>query len=283
MSDQADAKSRPPVDNGEEQDTKSQRDENHSPSLPQRSRNDLQSRVYNIRPNAGSLQALIINNLPASNITGEKDTMLMRESLTQSGFSVKCKTRMKIEDLEICLKEEADNMPSGIDCFVCVVIALGGDGFIKGFCQNASQTKTLSREAIYEHFKGNNCKPLVLKPKIFIIMSWDKAPGSRMQADGDTDEAEVFKIPTDSDILVYECHMSGRPEHDYNEDGSWLIQSLSGVIQKNRERSQSEKIDFLRLLTIVNSEMATKQKSSNLTRSECIPLVTSTLTKLIYI
>ncbi|XP_033736246.1 caspase-7-like [Pecten maximus] len=281
MSDQSDpSKPRHPVATGENGDYVFHPGVRDSSKLPKRSEEDLMREVYNIRGQTeSSRQALIINNL--TKITGDKDSNLMESNLQKSGFSVKCKTRLTQEKLEECLKTVADDMADDTDCFVCVVLALGGNGFIKGWNSNVSQTKSLTTEKLCEPFQGNNCKPLVLKPKIFIIMSWDTEPDSRIQIDGDADQSEVFKVPTESDVLVYVCHMPGKFKQGYDGDGSWFIKTLADVMQKNRERCKRR--DFLRLLTIVNREMANKYKGTKLKRSECIPTVTSTLTKLIYI
>ncbi|OWF50601.1 caspase-3-like [Mizuhopecten yessoensis] len=282
MTDQADASQRrkEPIATEVKQDLIANPSKNASSKLPVRSQQDLQSKVYRFKSDVElSRKALIVNNLSQS--TGEKDSDLMENNLKQFGFTVRRVNQLTIEDLQTDLTKESKDMACDTDCFVCVVLALGGSGYIKGFNPNAAATKKLPIEKLCEPFQGNNCKPLVMKPKIFIVMSWDKEPGSRLRTDGDMDEPKIFKLPTESDVLVYVCHMSGLLKQGYDENGSWLIKSLSDVMQK--ERGNSKRRDFLSLLTIVNREMANKYKGTELKRSECIPTVTSTLTKLIYL
>ncbi|XP_060076531.1 caspase-7-like [Ylistrum balloti] len=271
MSDQADASVRKlPADTEEKQDSHARKKE--SSSVPVRSQYDLTSKAYRFRSeNEYSRQALIINNLSKS--TGEKDSKLMENTLMETGFKVTIITKLSVEELVTHLGKASDAMPSETDCFMCVVMASGGRGFIKGY----GETKMLTIEKLSDPFRGNRCQSLVLKPKIFIIMSWDKDPDSRIVSDGDQDEPKISKIPTDSDVLIYACHMSGY--QGYDDKGSWFIQSLSDVIQKNREHSEMR--DFLRLTTIINREMV--KKGTKLKRSECIPTATSTLTKLVYL
>lgn len=247
----------------------------------------------------GSRKLLIINNLNSEIGRMDVDNVVARfENL---GFQHDIHTRIEETDKMIKLLTKTSEIMKDVDCFICVILAKGGEGYVEEF---STEGKHITIEELCDPFKGNNCAELLLKPKMFIIMSWGREPNSSRAVDGDfgnADELPTRRIPTESDILVYTCHMSGKGGEGYDvNSGSWFINSLCDALREDGASGVAEWCNFLQILTRANRKMlhkynefvkekAKEEKSeenekktkgkTELTLSNCIPTVTSMLTK----
>ncbi|XP_045172264.2 uncharacterized protein LOC123534203 [Mercenaria mercenaria] len=139
-------------------------------------------------------------------------------------------------------------------------------------------------------------KVVVGKPKIFLIQADDLGLlGEKQYIKGPTfvPETVIMKIPQDADRLIIKSTI---PQIIANLDEtgflraatkrpSFLIQAFIETLLENNNRKLSEREDLFTLSTCINGKIARMVKESKHRRSGdmYVPLVTSTLTKSLYL
>ena len=115
--------------------------------------------------------AIIINNVNFHKRTqmstrsgSDVDTRNMYELLSAMGFA-EIRT---FRDLTVGKMKQQMNLVSredhtNNDCFVCVILSHGEEGYVYG------HDDKISLDDLIRPIKGNNCKSLAGKPKIFLI------------------------------------------------------------------------------------------------------------------
>lgn len=239
-------------------------------------------------PNRG--KALIINNrvfdrrLNLGERTGtDVDAIALHQRFSEMGFEAEVADNLKVKDMvQVLHKASCDddfNMKS--DCFVCAILTHGEEGVVYG------TDEKIEVKQLLEPFKGNNCKGLVGKPKIFFIQAcqgvqFDAGVGvNTTDAKGDLpmdQDIQVHKIPSEADFLIAYSVVPGYFSWRNSANGSWFIQALSEVLAKSWKS-----LDLLTMMTRVNKKVAYDFESRTgkefMNQKKQIPCITSMLTK----
>ncbi|XP_053477939.1 caspase-6-like [Ictalurus furcatus] len=141
-----------------------------------------------------------------------KDRDNLRERFQDLGFEMNPHNdKSKKEVLEEIRKAATANHEDA-DCFVCIFLTHGEEGQIY-----AKDDKIKIKE-ITDYFRGDQCKSLVGKPKIFIFQACagekhEDAVTSMMTKGSDDEEADqIYTIPEGADFLMCYSVAEGRYE-----------------------------------------------------------------------
>ncbi|XP_040189963.1 caspase-3-like isoform X2 [Rana temporaria] len=175
---------------------------------------------------------------------------------------------INIESLHPVAKE--DHSQRG--CFVCVVLSHGKDG---GFYL---YDDFMTEEYLFNLVKGESCKQLVGKPKLFFIQA---CRGFKRDS-GVTPYASIAttstgKIPIEADFLYHYSTCQGYVSFRNTFSGSWFIQSLCEMLKK-----YGKKYELMQILTRVNHKVAFEYEANKEKEKE-MPCIVSKLTKDVYL
>ncbi|KAM5159063.1 caspase-6 isoform 3-T3 [Callospermophilus lateralis] len=141
-------------------------------------------------------------------------------------------------------------------------------------------------------FKGDKCKSLVGKPKIFIIQACrgnqhdvpvtplDVVDHQTDKLDNVTevDAASMYTLPAGADFLMCYSVAEGYYSHRETVNGSWYIQDLCEMLGK-----YGSSLEFTELLTLVNRKVSQRRvdfcKDPNAIGKKQVPCFASMLTK----
>uniref|UniRef100_A0A3Q3WMC1 Caspase-3 n=1 Tax=Mola mola TaxID=94237 RepID=A0A3Q3WMC1_MOLML len=161
--------------------------------------------------------------------------------------------------------------------FVCVLLSHGDEGVIYG-TDGPEKFENLTR-----YFKGDCCRSLVGKPKLFFIQACrgsDLDDGALIETDS-VDDQTTDRIPVEADFLYAYSTAPGYYSWRNTSNGSWFLQSLCEMLQRYRG-----KLELMQIMTRVNCKVALHfESSSNLpgfSGKKQIPCITSMLTKDFY-
>ncbi|XP_030207993.1 caspase-6 isoform X2 [Gadus morhua] len=232
-----------------------------------------------------------------------QETFLDRPNKTRSGtnfdrdnlekrfkelnFDVTVHQDLKRVDILAKLKEAAlDDHNVNADCFVCVFLSHGEKDKV------CAHDEDISIDEVTALFKGDKCRNLVGKPKIFILQAcrgreYDP-PVTGMAGDSDEEEDQVVAdagvfntLPAGADFLMCYCVAKGYFSFRDPFYGSWYIQDLCETL-----KWCGDSLEFTELLTLVNSKMAKRSvekcRDKELKGKKQIPCFASMLTKKLY-
>ncbi|XP_065931450.1 caspase-7-like isoform X2 [Magallana gigas] len=150
--------------------------------------------------------------------TDENDNVTdMKTTLGKMGFTDACievhKNKTKAEMIRL-LEDVAKRTDLKDDyCFICMVLSYGKDGVI--ICcdetqspKNPTADMQLPVSELQECLKGDKCRDLLLKPKIFMLQLEAvpySSPQSAANLPSDTHTEKPVKIPREADFLIYTC------------------------------------------------------------------------------
>lgn len=235
-------------------------------------------------------KALIINNrtfdrrLNLGERTGtDVDAVALHQRFSEMGFEADVVDNLTAKDMVQVLYKAAndDELNLQSDCFVCAILSHGEEGVVYGIDDK------VELKILLDPFKGNNCKGLVGKPKIFFIQAcqgvqFDAGVGvTTTDSKGDLPmekEIQVHKIPSEADFLIAYSVVPGYFSWRNSANGSWFIQALSEVLAKYWKTT-----DLLTMMTRVNKKVAYDFESRTgkefMNQKKQIPCITSMLTK----
>ncbi|XP_053477938.1 caspase-6-like [Ictalurus furcatus] len=211
-----------------------------------------------------------------------KDRDNLKERFQDLGFEVNCHNdKSKAEVLKEIRKAAAANHADA-DCFVCIFLTHGKEGQIYAY-----DDKTKIKE-ITDSFRGDQCKSLVGKPKIFIFQAcagdkYEDAVTGMMAGDSDDEEeveeaANIYTIPAGADFLMCYSVAEGFVSFRDIESGTFYIQDLCETLQQ-----YGSTMEFTELLTLVNLKVSRRTADSQDFRNKKqMPCFTSILTKKLY-
>jgi len=135
--------------------------------------------------------------------------------------------------------------------FICIILSHGDEGIIYG-------TDTfIHLDKIINLFKGDKCKALRGRPKLFFIQA---CRGDRFDsgvaADGVTSN-NIEKIAIEADVLIGYSTVPGYFSWRNSSNGSWYIQALCSEITKNAKTQ-----DMVHILVNVNATVAASFRSN---------------------
>ncbi|KAG9347068.1 hypothetical protein JZ751_005995, partial [Albula glossodonta] len=173
------------------------------------------------------------------------------------------------------------------DCFVCVFLSHGENDHIY------AHDDKINIQEITALFKGDRCRSLVGKPKIFILQACrgDKhdnpvTPMDVVDHEVKTNEVVVdagvvYTLPAGADFLMCYSVAEGYYSHRETINGSWYIQDLCELL-----RQFGASLEFTELLTLVNRKVSMRKVGNCMDRSAIgkkqVPCFSSMLTKKLY-
>ncbi|XP_022058609.2 caspase-6 isoform X1 [Acanthochromis polyacanthus] len=215
------------------------------------------------------------------------DCANLEKRLLELNFDVRSYENYKqVEVLDkICAAAEEDH--SDADCFVLAFLSHGEDDHVYAY------DGKISIKDITSLFKGDKCKSLAGKPKIFIIQACrgDKhdVPVTVCDAvDSDlktnevvVDASAVNTLPAGADFIMCYSVAEGYYSHRETINGSWYVQDLCEIL-----REFGDSLEFTELLTLVNRKVSMRSvlraSDRNAIGKKQVPCFASMLTKKLY-
>ncbi|XP_072533194.1 caspase-6-like [Salminus brasiliensis] len=207
------------------------------------------------------------------------DKANLTERFKELGFEVESYDDSEEKDMMDKIRQAAEADHSDADCFVCVFLSHGNEG------QIYAHDKPVNIKEMIALFRGDKCKSLVGKPKIFIFQACrgeieeDAVTGMA----GDDDEtsiemeeeaAMIYTLPAGSDFLMCYSVTEGFAAFRHPTLGSIYIQDLCETL-----KHQGSSLEFTELLTLVNLKVSRR----NLCDKKQMPCFTSMFTKKLYL
>ncbi|KAI6069834.1 Caspase-3 [Aix galericulata] len=227
-------------------------------------------------------ECVIINNKNFHKDTGlssrsgtDVDAASVREVFMKLGYKTKLSNDLSCRDIIKVLKNVSEEDHSKRSSFVCVLLSHGEEGLIYG------TDGPLELKALTSLFRGDKCRSLAGKPKLFFIQACRGTElDSGIEADSGPDEMMCQKIPVEADFLYAYSTAPGYYSWRNAAEGSWFIQSLCRVLKE-----YARKLELMQILTRVNRRVAEYESYSNrpdFNAKKQIPCIVSMLTKEFY-
>ncbi|XP_069467955.1 caspase-7-like isoform X3 [Ambystoma mexicanum] len=213
----------------------------------------------------------------------DKDAGDLQRCFKTLGFEVSVKNDQTCEQMESLLQKVAQEDHSEYACFACILLSHGEEGLIYG-TDGSMPIKTVTTL-----FRGDKCKSLVGKPKLFFIQACRGSEFDEgIQTDSgptnyslETDANPRYKIPVEADFLFAYSTVPGYYSWRNPGRGSWFVQSLCQVLSE-----QGKQLEIMQILTRVNFMVATSCESwsedPRFSEKKQIPCMVSMLTKELY-
>ncbi|XP_077135690.1 caspase-3 [Ranitomeya variabilis] len=224
---------------------------------------------------------IIINNknfLPSTRMGMRNGTDLDAQRLQSTfrslGYKVNIFNDQNCADIYGRLKKVSEEDHSNRSSFVCALLSHGEDGKLYGV------DDCLPIKSLTSLFRGDRCKTLVGKPKLFFIQACrgtDLDPGVETDG-GPSDSDETYRIPVEADFLYAYSTVPGYYSWRNTVNGSWFIQSLCEMLKLH-----GKTLELVQILTCVNHMVALEFESCSnqidFHAKKQIPCVVSMLTK----
>lgn len=226
-------------------------------------------------------QCIIINNKNFDRSTGmnqrngtDVDAANAMKVFSKLGYKVKVYNDQSVNQMKQVLTSVAKEDHGSYASFVCVLLSHGDEGVFFG-TDGSVELKYLT-----SLFRGDRCKSLVGKPKLFFIQA---CRGTDLDAGIETDSADdgTTKIPVEADFLYAFSTAPGYYSWRNTMTGSWFMQSLCDMISK-----YGKEVELQHIMTRVNHKVAVEFESISHTpgfhAKKQIPCIVSMLTKEMY-
>uniref|UniRef100_A0A4W5JVR8 Caspase-3 n=1 Tax=Hucho hucho TaxID=62062 RepID=A0A4W5JVR8_9TELE len=231
--------------------------------------------MYTYKMNYPSLgQCVIINNKNFDRRTGmssrrgtDVDAGYAMKVFSRLGYNVKVANDQTVQQIQQLLYSVSQDDHSQSASFVCVMLSHGDEGVFYGTDGHVELKKLTGL------FRGDRCKTLVAKPKLFFIQTDSVAGGI------ETDSVASHypeKIPVEADFLYAYSTAPGYYSWRNTDKGSWFIQALCEMLQR-----YCKQLDIMQIMTRVNHKVALDFEAS-VNANKQIPCVVSMLTKDLY-
>ncbi|XP_070770392.1 caspase-3a [Enoplosus armatus] len=226
-------------------------------------------------------QCIIINNKNFDRRTGmnkrngtDVDAANAMKVFTKLGYQVKVYNDQTVDQMKHVLTSVSKEDHSSSASFICVLLSHGDEGVFFG-TDGSIELKYLT-----SLFRGDHCKSLVGKPKLFFIQA---CRGTDLDAgiEADSGEDGTTKIPVEADFLYAFSTAPGYYSWRNTMTGSWFMQSLCDMISK-----YGKELELLHIMTRVNHKVAVEfvsvSNSPGFDAKKQIPCIVSMLTKEMY-
>ncbi|XP_049628638.1 caspase-3-like [Suncus etruscus] len=217
------------------------------------------------------------NGLSTRNGT-EVDEASLQETFTNLKYDVRIKRDLTCDEIKKCLLSASQEDHSKRSSFICVLLSHGEEGELIFGTDGPIDLKLLTG-----FFRGDCCRSLAGKPKIFIIQACRGTTlDSGIQADSGSEEDMVCqKIPVEADFLYAYSTPPGYLSWRNDMDGTWFIQSLCSML-----KLYADKLEFMHILIRVNQKVAKEYESFSTDvafhKKKQIPSIVSMLRKELY-
>ncbi|XP_056295972.1 caspase-3-like isoform X1 [Pseudoliparis swirei] len=215
-------------------------------------------------------------NMNARNGT-DVDAADAMKTFSKLGYKVTVANDQTGGQMKQLLRDVSKEDHSGSASFVCVLLSHGDEGVIYG-TDGVEKLDDLTK-----WFKGDRCRSLVGKPKLFFIQACrgsDLDDGSSIEADS-VDAQTSERIPVEADFLYAYSTAPGYYSWRNTQNGSWFMQSLCETLQRF-----AGELELMQIMTRVNCKVALHfESASNLpgySGKKQIPCIVSMLTKDFY-
>ncbi|XP_072335528.1 caspase-7 isoform X1 [Scyliorhinus torazame] len=201
---------------------------------------------------------------------------------TSLDFNVVVLNDQTCSQMERILQDVSQENHTNNACFACILLSHGDEGMIYG-TDGAMPIKRLT-----SLFRGDMCKTLVGKPKLFFIQAcrgseFDQGiqTDSGPTGDVETDANPQHKIPVEADFLYAYSTVPGYYSWRNPGKGSWFAQALC-----NAFKEYGKEFEIMQILTRVNYMVAMHFESwsedPRFSEKKQIPCIVSMLTKELY-
>ncbi|KAK2114967.1 Caspase-3 [Saguinus oedipus] len=190
----------------------------------------------------------------ASRSGTDVDAANLRETFMNLKYEVRNRNDLTCEEIVELMRNVSKEDHSIRSSFVCVLLSHGEEGIIFG------TNGPVDLKKITSFFRGDCCRSLTGKPKLFIIQA---CRGTELDCGIETDsgvddDMACHKIPVEADFLYAYSTAPGYYSWRNSRDGSWFIQSLCAMLKQ-----YANKLEFMHILTRVNRKVATEFESSS--------------------
>ncbi|XP_053367843.1 caspase-7-like [Clarias gariepinus] len=235
-------------------------------------------------------KCVIINNKNFHRETGmtvrngtDRDAGELFKCFKNLGFEVVVHNDQTCDKMRKILENLSKEDHTNNSCFACILLSHGEEGMIYG-TDMAMPIKNLT-----SLFRGDMCKSLVGKPKLFFIQA---CRGSEFDDGVETDSGRPddcletdanprYKIPVEADFLLAYSTVPGYYSWRNPGRGSWFVQALCNTLSEF-----GKQLEILQILTRVNYMVAINFESwsddPRYSEKKQIPCVVSMLTKELY-
>ncbi|XP_030223301.1 caspase-3 [Gadus morhua] len=225
---------------------------------------------------------VIINNKNFHESTGKNtregtnvDAEALERTFRSLGYNIRRENDQTVGAMEELLHTVSQEDHSGSASFVCVLLSHGGEGTFYG-TDVSTELETLTGM-----FRGDRCKTLVAKPKLFFIQACrGNCLDDGIQTDSSCDESSD-RIPVEADFLYAHSTAPGYYSWRNKGTGSWFMQALCEMLKKH-----SSQLELMQIMTRVNHKVALDFESFTLdpgsNKKKQMPSITTTLTKDFY-
>lgn len=234
-------------------------------------------------------KCIIINNKNFDKVTGmdvrngtDKDAEALFKCFRSLGFDVVVYNDCSCAKMQDLLRQASQEDHSNSACFACVLLSHGEENLIYGK-DGVTPIKDLTA-----HFRGDRCKTLLEKPKLFFIQACRGTElDDGIQADSgpindtDTDANPRYKIPVEADFLFAYSTVPGYYSWRNPGKGSWFVQALCSILNEH-----GKDLEIMQILTRVNDRVArhfeSQSEDARFNEKKQIPCMVSMLTKELY-
>ncbi|CAG5928657.1 unnamed protein product [Menidia menidia] len=226
-------------------------------------------------------QCIIINNKNFDRTTGmnqrngtDVDAANAMKVFSKLGYKVKVYNDQTVDQMKQVLIAASKDDHSHSASFVCILLSHGDEGVFFG-TDGFVELKYLT-----SLFRGDRCKTLVGKPKLFFIQA---CRGTELDGGIESDNPDdgTTKIPVEADFLYAFSTAPGYYSWRNTMSGSWFMQSLCEAISK-----YGKELEILHIMTRVNHKVAVEfesiSNSPGFHAKKQIPCIVSMLTKEMY-
>lgn len=225
---------------------------------------------------------LRLNNRSGTN--ADKQNLIRR--FHGLGFEVRAYDNHKREEVLAILNEVAAADHVDADCFVCIFLSHGENGHVFAYDDK------IDVQEMTALFKGDKCRSLVGKPKIFILQACRgdehddpvtpmDVVDSQMANEVVVDAGVLYTLPAGADFIMCYSVAEGYYSHREVINGSWYIQDLCEIL-----RCFGSTLEFTELLTLVNRKVSYRSVGNSSDRKAIgkkqVPCFASMLTKKLF-
>ncbi|XP_042341669.1 caspase-6-like [Plectropomus leopardus] len=210
----------------------------------------------------------------------------LEKRLNELNFEVKTYNNSTQVEVLDKLGEAAEANHSDADCFLLVFLSHGNDDHVYTY------DGEIRIQDITSLFKGDKCRSLVGKPKIFIfqacrgnkhddpVIAFDAVDSVLEMNEDVVDASGVYTLPAGADFIMCYSVAEGYYSHRNMFYGSWYIQDLCELLHR-----YGDSLEFTELLTLVNRKVSRRSANSrnpNAVGKKQVPCFASMLTKKLY-
>jgi len=251
--------------------------------------------IYNMtHPRRGKL--LLINNGtfdPCLKLGDRRGTDVDAANLytifKSLGFDVDLRDDLTASEMLQAVIQVAEGDHSREDCFGMAILSHGGEnGLIYG-------TDTgINIDQLIGPLKGNRCKSLIGKPKIFFIQACrgnEFDDGTELKYttqhsdDGETDsqknDEKSFRIPAEADFFYAYSTPPGHYAFRNGIEGAWFVQAITKVFKEFGTRFEINQL-MTRVNRMVAYDFESKSKTKEYSNKKQVSSSVSMLTKQLF-